>query len=61
MFFNWIYTNYSFLLPNIQTSQRENFMFLSYTSYIDQYNYFFAHYETGINDTITLIEKCLKV
>jgi hypothetical protein len=35
-------------------------MFLSYTSYIDQYNDFFAHYETGINDTITLIEKCLK-
>lgn len=60
MFFNWIYTNYSFLLPNIQTSQRENFMFLSYTSYIDQYNYFFSQYETGINDTLTLIEKCLK-
>lgn len=63
MFFDWLFTNYGHLIPsdkrNILKKPRYNFLNISYSNYLKDYNDFFGEVETGVHDATELIESCI--
>lgn len=63
MFFDWISKNYGYLIPyksrNILEIPRNNFLNISYSNYLKDYNDFFGEIEIGVQDAIRLIERCI--
>ena len=63
MFFDWLFTNYGHLIPsdkrNILKKPRYNFLNISYSNYLKDYNDFFGEVETGVHGAIELIESCI--
>lgn len=64
LFFRWIYSNYKdsnpYIINNINILDRNNFVNISYSNYLKEYNDFFGEISTGVKEAINLIEKCIK-
>lgn len=64
MLFQWIYSNYKdsnpYITININILGRNNFVNISYSNYLKEYNDFFDETTTGIKEAIKLVEKCIK-
>ena len=63
MLFDWLYSNYGHLIPddkrNILQTPRYNYLYISYSNYLKDYNDFFGEVATGVQDTMQLIESCI--
>lgn len=60
MFYNWIKDNVNIENNVIFEEKRDNYINIRYSNYLKEYNDFFGQIETGVNETIELIKKCIE-
>jgi hypothetical protein len=64
MLFHWVYNKYRnsnpYIRNNINILNRTNFVNISYSNYLKDYNDFFGEISTGVEEATKLIEKCIK-
>ena len=60
MFYNWIKNNIYIENNVIFEEKRDNYINIRYSNYLKDYNDIFGQIETGVNETIELIKKCIQ-